>query len=73
MNDLIAAAQQMQDDIASGKSLPTDNDAFIVHHDSARLSDFSTGVWRGTLQPAKLLKKTGPTQVVNTVRVPTVR
>ena len=73
MNDLIAVALQMQDDIASGKSLPTDNDAFIVYHDSARLSDFSTGVWKGTLHPAKLLKNNGTidaTQVVNTVRVP---
>jgi pimeloyl-ACP methyl ester carboxylesterase len=73
MNNLISEALKMRDDIANGNSVPTDDDAFIVYHDSARLSDFSTGVWRGTLHPAKLLKNNGTidaSQIVNTVRVP---
>lgn len=72
MNDLIDLALQMKADIAAGLSLPTDNDAFIAYRDSARLSDFSTGVWKGTLNPAKLLKNNATideTKVVNTVRV----
>jgi hypothetical protein len=73
MNDLIDLALQMRADIAAGDSLPTGDDAFIAYRDSARLSDFSTGVWKGTLNPAKLLKNNGTidaTKVVNTVRVP---
>jgi hypothetical protein len=73
MNDLIDQALQMRADIEAGKSLPTGDDAFIVYRDSARLSDFSTGVWRGTLKPAKLLKNDGTvdaSNIVNTVRVP---
>ena len=74
MNDLIDQALQMKADIAAGVSLPTGNDAFIVYRgDGARLSDFSNGVWRGTLKPAKLLKNDGSidaSKVVNTVRVP---
>src|SRR5436853_124511 len=72
MNDLIRDALKMRADIAAGKILPTGDDAFIVYRDSARLSDFSTGVWKGTLRPAKLLKNDGTidaSQVVNTVRV----
>lgn len=72
MNDLIDLALQMRADIAAGNSLPRDTDAFIAYRDSARLSDFSTGVWKGTLNPAKLLKNNGTidaSQVVNTVRV----
>jgi pimeloyl-ACP methyl ester carboxylesterase len=74
MNDLIDQALQMRADISAGLSLPTGNDAFIVYRgDGARLSDFSNGVWRGTLKPAKLLKNDGSidaSKVVNTVRVP---
>src|SRR4029077_9046934 len=72
MNDLIDQALQMRADIASGDSLPNDDDAFVAYRDSARLSDFSTGVWKGTLNPAKLLKNDGTidaSKVVNTVRV----
>jgi pimeloyl-ACP methyl ester carboxylesterase len=72
MNDLIDQALQLRADIAAGNTLPTENDAFIAYRDSARLSDFSTGVWKGTLHPAKLLKNNGAidtSQVVNTVRV----
>jgi pimeloyl-ACP methyl ester carboxylesterase len=72
MNDLIHDALEMRADIAAGKTLPRGDDAFIVYRDSARLSDFSTGVWKGTLRPAKLLKNDGTidaSQVVNTVRV----
>jgi pimeloyl-ACP methyl ester carboxylesterase len=73
MNDLIDQALQLRADIAAGNSLPTENDAFVAYRDSARLSDFSTGVWKGTLNPAKLLKNNGTidaSQIVNTVRVP---
>src|SRR4029434_8183365 len=60
MNDAIDQALQTRADIAAGKTLPTEDDAFIVYRgDGARLSDFSTGVWRGTLKPAKLLKNDG--------------
>jgi hypothetical protein len=42
-----------------------------VYRDSSRLSDFSTGVHRGTVNVQKLLKNDGTIvrQVVNTVRV----
>ena len=73
MNDLIDLALQMRADIAAGNSLPTGDDAFVAYRESARLSDFSTGVWKGTLNPAKLLKNDGTidaSKVVNTVRVP---
>ena len=73
MNDLIAEALKIRDEIAAGTYPLSDTEAFIVDRDSARLSDFSTGVLRGTLQPAKLLKNDGTidaSQIVNTVRVP---
>lgn len=72
MNNLIDQALGMRDDIAAGKRLPTGDDAFIAYRDSARLSDFSTGVHRGTLQPRKLIKNDASidaSQIVNTVRV----
>ena len=60
MNDLIDQALQMRADIAAGNTLPTENDAFIVYRgDSARLSDFSTGVHCCTFKPRKLLKNDG--------------
>src|SRR5581483_664521 len=73
MNDLIEEALRIRGGIAAGTNPLLDTDAFIVYRDSARLSDFSTGVWRGTLHPAKLLKNDGTidaSKVVNTVRVP---
>jgi pimeloyl-ACP methyl ester carboxylesterase len=73
MNDLIDKALQMRADIAAGNTLPTEDDAFIVYRDSARLSDFSTEVHCCTLQPRKLLKNDGSidtSQMVRTVRVP---
>jgi pimeloyl-ACP methyl ester carboxylesterase len=73
MNDLIDQALQLRADIAAGKTLPTEDDAFIVYRDSARLSDFSTGVHCCTLQPRKLLKNNGSvdgSQIVRTVRAP---
>jgi pimeloyl-ACP methyl ester carboxylesterase len=72
MNDLIDEALEMKAEIAAGNSLPTENDAFIVYRDSARLSDFSTGVHCCTLQPRKLLKNNETvdgSQIVRTVRV----
>jgi len=72
MNDLIDLALQMRADIAAGNSLPTGDDAFVAYRESARLSDFSTGGWKGTLNPAKLIKNDGTidaSKVVNTVRV----
>ena len=58
---------------SAGKHVPTDNDAFIVYRDSARLSSLSTGVQCCTLNPAKLLKNDGTidaSQIVRTVPVP---
>lgn len=72
MNELIEDAQRIRAKMAAGKRLPTDNDAFVVYRTSARLSDFSTGVHRGTLQPRKLINNNGTitaNQIVNTVRV----
>jgi pimeloyl-ACP methyl ester carboxylesterase len=72
MNDLIDKALEMRAAAQSGNSVPTEDNAFVAYRDSARLSDFSTGVWRGTLNPAKLLKNDGTidaSQVVNTVRI----
>jgi hypothetical protein len=71
MNDLIKQAQKIRKMQAAGTYKPADDDAFIVYHASARLSDFSTGVWRGTVAPQKLLLNNGSvrTQIVNTVRV----
>jgi pimeloyl-ACP methyl ester carboxylesterase len=73
MNDLIDQALQLRADIAAGKTLPTEDDVFIAYRDSARLSDFSTGVHCCTLQPRKLLKNDGSidgSQIVRTVRAP---
>ena len=72
MNGLIEDALKIRREIKRGKRDPANN-AFVLVRDSARLSDFSTGVHRGTLAPRKLLKDDGSiddTQVVNTVRVP---
>jgi hypothetical protein len=71
MNDLIDKALKIRAKQANGHYEPADDDNFVVYHDSARLSDFSTGVHRGTQNPAKLLKDNGmiATQIVNTVRV----
>ena len=72
MNDLIDAALGIQQDIAAGKHVPTDDDAFVFYRVSARLSDFSTGVHGSTLKPAKLLKNNGTVEsgkIVHTVRV----
>jgi pimeloyl-ACP methyl ester carboxylesterase len=71
MNDLITKALAMRSRMQSGSVNPSDDDDFVVYRDSARLSDFSKGVHRGTLQPRKLLKDNGSvvTQIVNTVRV----
>jgi hypothetical protein len=72
MNALIDTALAMRARMQNGGFNPSDNDDFMIYRDSARLSDFSTGVHRGTLQPRKLLKDNGSvvTQIVNTVRVP---
>jgi hypothetical protein len=71
MNDLITKALAMRAKMESGQVEPSDDDSFVVYHASARLSDFSTGVHRGTLSPRKLLKNDGTvqTQVINTVRI----
>jgi hypothetical protein len=72
MDGLIKKALKIRREIERGKRDPADN-AFVIFRTSARLSDFSTGVHRGTLEPRKLLKDDGSiddTQVVNTVRVP---
>jgi hypothetical protein len=72
LNRLIREALKIKREIERGKRNPAD-DAFVIFRTSARLSDFSTGVHRGTLEPRKLLKNDGSidgTQIVNTVRVP---
>jgi pimeloyl-ACP methyl ester carboxylesterase len=72
MNDLIKKALAIRAKMQSGSYVPSDDDSFVVYRNSARLSDFSTGVHRGTLGPQKLLKDNGTIQkiVVNTVRIP---
>src|ERR1044071_5634685 len=73
MNELIEEALQIRDGIAAGTNPLLDTHAVIVYRDSARPSDFRTGVWKGTVHPAKLLKNEGTidaSQVVNTVRAP---
>jgi hypothetical protein len=72
MNALIDKALEIDRKMAEGTYQPADDDAFVFYRNSARLSDFSTGVFRGTLNPAKLLKNDGTivTQVVQTVRIP---
>ena len=71
MNDLIDKALDIKQRMAAGTYQPADEDAFVFYRVSARLSDFSTGVFRGTLKPAKLLKNNGTivTEVVQTVRI----
>jgi len=71
LNDLITKALAMRAKMESGQVEPSDDDSFVVYHASARLSDFSTGVHRGTLAPRKLVKDDGTvqTQVINTVRI----
>jgi hypothetical protein len=72
MNALIDKALGIKRRMAEGKYQPADDDSFVFYRNSARLSDVSTGVHRGTLNPAKLLKNDGTivTQVVNSVRLP---
>ncbi len=71
MNRLIDQALAIRAAMAAGSYQPTDNDSFVFYRNSARLSDVSTGVARGTLRPAKLLRNDGSivTQIVNTVRI----
>ena len=72
MNNLISKALEIKRKMAEGTYQPSDEDSFIFYRNSARLSDFSLGVHRGTLRPAKLLKNDGTvvTQIVNSVRIP---
>jgi len=73
MNNLIETALQIKADIEAGRHLPTDNDAFVVYRNSARLPQISTAVQCCTLNPAKLLRDDGTideSQIVHTVRVP---
>jgi hypothetical protein len=72
MNALIDKALAIRSKMQAGTYIPSDDESFVVYRDSARLSDFSTGVHRGTLSPQKLLKDNGSIQniIVNTVRVP---
>ena len=69
---LIPAALKIRREIERGQRDPSD-DAFVYYRSSARLSDFSTGVHRGTRSPARLLLNDGTfalPQIINTVRVP---
>jgi len=72
MNGLIHDALEIRQEIELGLRDPAD-DAFVFWRDSARLSDFSTGVLCCTVNPARLLKNDGSItapQIVHTVRVP---
>jgi hypothetical protein len=71
MNALIDKALEVKRQMAEGKYQPADEGTFVFYRSSARLATLSTGVHRGTLQPAKLLKNDGTvvTQVVNSVRI----
>ncbi len=69
---LIQEALKIKREIERGQRDPND-DAFVFYRSSARLSDFSTGVHRGTRSPARLLRNDASIadpQIVNTVRVP---
>jgi pimeloyl-ACP methyl ester carboxylesterase len=73
MNDLIKMALDIKNAIEADKHFPKDDDAFIFYRDSARLSDFSTGVHGSTVNPADLLKNEGTIEsgkIVKTVRAP---
>ncbi len=73
MNDLIKEALDIKNAIEADKHFPKDDDAFIFYRDSARLSDFSTGVHGSTVNPADLLKNDGTIEsgkIVKTVRAP---
>ena len=73
MNDLIKQALDIKKDIEADKHFPTDDDAFIFYRNSARLSNFSTGVHGSTVNPADLLKNDGTIEkgkIVKTVRAP---
>ena len=73
MNGLIKEALRIKDDLDDDKHFPTDDDAFIFYRNSARLSNFSTGVHGSTVKLAKLLKNNGTIEsgkIVHTVRVP---
>lgn len=72
MNRLIEKAQAIEAEMAAGRHVPADDDVFFFHHDRARLSDISTGVYCCTEAPRKLLKNDGSivTEVVHTVRQP---
>jgi len=69
---LIQEALKIRREIERGFRDPSD-DAFVYYRSSARLSDFSTGVHRGTLSPARMILNNGSIalpQIINTVRVP---
>jgi pimeloyl-ACP methyl ester carboxylesterase len=73
MNDLIIQAIGIKNAIEADKHFPADDDAFIFYRDSARLSNFSTGVHGSTVNPADLLKNDGTIEtgkIVKTVRAP---
>lgn len=71
MDGLIQEALKIKREIERGKRDPND-DALVFLRSSARLSDFSTGVHRGTRKPAFLLRNDGSLagpQIIDTVRV----
>lgn len=72
MDGLIQEALKIRREIERGRRAP-DDDAFVFARQSARLSNFSTGVHGSTHNPAALLKNDGNIeegQIVHTVRVP---
>ena len=75
MNRLIDKAQSMRAEIAAGKGKTTDDAAFIVYRNRARLMNFSMSVHPGTTRPQKLIRDDGTisTEIVRSVRIPLTR
>lgn len=73
MNRLIAKAQKTRAEMAAGQHMPSDDDAFIVYRNAARMEELDTDVYCCTEKPQKLLKNDGTidaSQIVRSVRLP---
>lgn len=73
MNRLIAKAQKTREEMAAGRHMPADDDAFIVYRNAARIEQLDTDVYCCTAKPQRLLKNDGSidgSQIVRSVRLP---
>ena len=73
MNRLIAKAQKTREEMAAGRHMPADDDAFIVYRNAARIEQLDTDVYCCTEKPQRLLKNDGSidgSQIVRSVRLP---